>query len=69
MLKTGTGEFAIFNANDNCTVFYKAQGKFFKDIFIKNVCQTQRSIEIPKDEYLRKLDFFRWLIKNERIEE
>lgn len=66
MLKTGTGEFAIFNDFDSCTVFYKTNGKFYKDLFIKNICKTPRSIEITKDEYLKKLDYFRYLIKNER---
>lgn len=68
-METTTGEFAIWHNNKKFgIVFYRAYSKYYKDIFKNGSLVTKRSIEISKYEYLKKLESYILILKNERNE-
>jgi len=70
-MKSGSGEFCIVESYGNkhrSICFYKHSNGFFKDINLKLPNEkdfTWHTIKISKEEYLKKLKYFLWLVKNE----
>lgn len=65
MLYAGSGEFSIFNEENTGLCFYRAHGGYYKDFFANGRCETSKSIEITKDEYIKKLKVFVDLVEQE----
>lgn len=66
MLYAGSGEFSIFNDKNTGLCFYRAHGSYYKDFFENGRCRTPKSIEITKDEYIKKLKVYVNILKEEK---
>ena len=70
-MKTGSGEFCIVESYGEMrrgVCFYKTRDGFYKDINFELPNEQNfnwRTIQISKEEYIRKLKYFLWLVKNE----
>ena len=67
-MKIRAGEFSYWYGDNNGFCLYKAYGTFFIDVWRHGKLLTKKSIEIPKDKYLKKLSKWITQLKNERVE-
>lgn len=64
MLIPGSGEFSIWNEKKSGLLYYRAHNRYFKDYFENGRCTTPKSIEITKEEYIKKLKVFVDLVES-----
>lgn len=66
-MRTGVGEFALWNSHNDCGFcYYRHSGKFFQDFLNNKNYHLENTKEITKAEYLKKLSEYGKLLQKER---